>query len=93
VDLSDPILSRFDVLCVVKDEANVDMDMELATFIVNSHMKCHPKNKPTDNLSNLLLDDVIPRNEIEETIDQNILRKYIVYARNHMHPKLTEFNR
>ena len=29
VDLTDPILSRFDILCVVKDEINLDIDSDL----------------------------------------------------------------
>jgi DNA replication licensing factor MCM2 len=42
LDLSDPILSRFDVLAVVKDEANEEIDYHLSTFVINSHMKNHP---------------------------------------------------
>ena len=43
VDLTDPILSRFDILCVVKDEVNEEQDDALATFVINSHMKNHPE--------------------------------------------------
>jgi DNA replication licensing factor MCM2 len=42
VDLSDPILSRFDVLCVIKDEVDESIDRDLATFVINSHIKNHP---------------------------------------------------
>lgn len=42
VDLTDPILSRFDVLAVVRDEVDPKMDEALATFIINSHIKSHP---------------------------------------------------
>lgn len=42
VDLTAPILSRFDLLAVVKDEVNEDYDDALATFVINSHMKNHP---------------------------------------------------
>lgn len=42
VNLSDPILSRFDVLCVLKDSVDSTADRDLATFIVNSHIKSHP---------------------------------------------------
>jgi DNA replication licensing factor MCM2 len=42
VDLTDPILSRFDILTVVRDEANEQQDDTLATFVINSHMKNHP---------------------------------------------------
>lgn len=42
VDLTDPILSRFDILTVVRDEADEQKDDTLATFVINSHMKNHP---------------------------------------------------
>jgi DNA replication licensing factor MCM2 len=43
VDLTEPILSRFDILSVIKDEVNEDQDDALATFVINSHMKNHPE--------------------------------------------------
>ena len=43
VDLTDPILSRFDILAVIKDEVNEDQDDALATFVINSHMRNHPQ--------------------------------------------------
>merc|ERR1712179_639638 len=42
VDLSEPILSRFDVLCVVKDTVDPMVDEMLAKFVVRSHRKHHP---------------------------------------------------
>jgi DNA replication licensing factor MCM2 len=42
VDLTAPILSRFDLLAVVKDNVDEDYDDALATFVINSHMKNHP---------------------------------------------------
>ena len=47
VDLTEPILSRFDVLCVVKDVVDPDQDERLATFVVKSHTKHHPLADPT----------------------------------------------
>ena len=43
VDLTDPILSRFDILTVIRDETSEEVDDALATFVINSHMKNHPK--------------------------------------------------
>jgi DNA replication licensing factor MCM2 len=42
VDLTDPILSRFDILSVIKDEVEIEQDDALATFVINSHIKSHP---------------------------------------------------
>ena len=43
VELTEPILSRFDVLCVVKDTVDPVADELLARFVVDSHLRSHPK--------------------------------------------------
>jgi len=45
VDLTEPILSRFDILVVVKDEVNLDVDRNLATFVINSHINSNPETE------------------------------------------------
>lgn len=42
VELTDAILSRFDMLCVVRDLIDVEQDARLAEFVVNSHCSAHP---------------------------------------------------
>ena len=44
VDLTEPILSRFDVLCVVRDTVDSVDDERLAQFVVASHVRHHPNN-------------------------------------------------
>ena len=48
VELTEPILSRFDILCVVKDVVDPVMDGELAKFVVSSHIRSHPKYSEND---------------------------------------------
>ena len=43
VALTDPILTRFDVLCVMRDEVDSALDERLAKFVVDSHTLCHPE--------------------------------------------------
>jgi DNA replication licensing factor MCM2 len=42
VALTDPILTRFDVLCMMRDEVDGAHDERLATFVLDSHTLCHP---------------------------------------------------
>lgn len=42
VDLTEPILSRFDILCVVRDLVDPELDERLALFVIDSHMRSHP---------------------------------------------------
>ncbi|KPJ18533.1 DNA replication licensing factor Mcm2 [Papilio machaon] len=79
VNLSEPILSRFDVLCVVRDEADPMQDTHLAKFVVSSHMRHHP-TKHGATLEDNTMDDI--------GIPQDLLKKYIVYSKENVHPKL-----
>lgn len=92
VDLTDPILSRFDILCVVKDEVQLQQDKDLATFIINSHIKNHPDIKEPEDYKEILL-DTDEQTDLPELLDQNTLKKYILYARTFIKPKLSEINK
>ncbi|KAK7005592.1 DNA helicase [Favolaschia claudopus] len=82
VELTEPILSRFDVLCVVKDNVDPVTDELLARFVVGSHLRSHPnfeEEQDEMDVGTTLDADIIP---------QHILRKYIMYAREKVQPKL-----
>ncbi|KAJ2953647.1 hypothetical protein O0L34_g1258 [Tuta absoluta] len=83
VNLSEPILSRFDVLCVVRDEADPMLDAHLAKFVVRSHIRHHPTQRgaPAEEGSE-------PGPEPDLSLPQDLLKKYIVYSRENVHPKL-----
>lgn len=83
VELTEPILSRFDVLCVVRDTVDPEVDTMLAKFVVKSHDRSHP-NLAEENADKAPED----RPESHSPIPQELLRKYIVYAREHVRPKL-----
>lgn len=83
VNLSEPIMSRFDVLCVVRDEVDPMKDQHLAKFVVGSHIRHHPSH--TSNPAPTPTSD-------SETIPQDILKKYIVYAKQNVHPKLHQMD-
>ncbi|KAH3901814.1 probable DNA replication licensing factor MCM2 [Saccharomycodes ludwigii] len=48
VNLTEPILSRFDILCVVRDLVDEEADERLASFVVDSHIRSHPDSDVTD---------------------------------------------
>ncbi|CAD8203713.1 unnamed protein product [Paramecium octaurelia] len=96
VDLTDPILSRFDILCVVKDEVIKEADDRLASFVINSHIRHHPmaayelNNDPDSEWSQQIKGYFVKENKQtqEEVIPLELLKKYILYARTHIRPKL-----
>jgi DNA replication licensing factor MCM2 len=107
VNLTEPILSRFDVLCVVRDTANRENDRRLAEFIARSHRNAAPSSGPGSELApddnggpgnpDLALGPgEIPVSTPEQRaqdyarniIPQDVLRKYIAYARRTCRPSL-----
>ena len=86
VELTEPILSRFDVLCVVKDAVDPVQDEMLAQFVVGSHLRSHPQFDAEMDEANVVTSvdaDVIP---------QDVLKKYIMYAKEHVQPKLYQLD-
>lgn len=55
VDLTEPILSRFDILCVVRDTVDPIEDERLARFVVESHMRHHPNAVGEDGQAAVLV--------------------------------------
>lgn len=112
VDLTEPILSRFDILCVVRDLVDPEMDERLASFVVDSHMRSHPSNiddledddmEDEEELANSpsrtrqsRKDKINEFNKQKESeispISQDLLVKYINYARVKIQPKLHQMD-
>jgi DNA replication licensing factor MCM2 len=93
VDLTDPIISRFDILSVVRDEVDFYKDKALATFVINSHIRSHPDGNSDEYLDATLLDDERIKIDESEMVSQEMLKKYMIYAKKYMHPKLTDVDK
>ncbi|KAL8769658.1 MAG: hypothetical protein Q9209_004455 [Squamulea sp. 1 TL-2023] len=98
VELTEPILSRFDILCVVRDTVDPEEDERLANFVVGSHSRAHPSRLATDTNQDQMETDQ-ETNSInngerrqDSEIPQELLRKYIMYAREKCRPKLYQID-
>jgi len=89
VELTDPILQRFDILCVLQDTVDAVADERLAKFVISSHVRAHPGAASPDHPHNefapadaatmtLASGRRVPADYV---IDKDTLRKYILYAR------------
>ncbi|KAJ6157616.1 DNA replication licensing factor mcm2 [Penicillium chermesinum] len=124
VELTEPILSRFDILCVVRDLVEPSEDERLANFVIESHHRSNPPKPLRNNAGELVNADgerideegfridaqgrrlpptpeeVARRaaeqkkedEEKEGEIPQELLRKYILYARERCYPKLYQID-
>ena len=78
---------------MTRDEVDSTNDNNLATFVLNSHIKSHPlayEEETWDQIVESLLED---ENKSLDTIPQDMLQKYIFYARWCIHPKLQDVDR
>lgn len=89
VDLTEPILSRFDVLCVVRDTVDPIQDERLARFVTGSHIKHHPNATDAQAEENL---NSLNTSSSVEPIPQDLLKKYIIYCKDKVHPKLHQMD-
>lgn len=105
VELTDPILQRFDILCVLQDRVDPVDDERLADFVISSHMKSNPMRsaqqadaqEPREGEEELSVmtrtmmqvDDRGDGSAGTMTIDQDLLQKYILYARTYVNPVMT----
>ncbi|KAL1584449.1 hypothetical protein WHR41_06386 [Cladosporium halotolerans] len=106
VELTEPILSRFDILCVVRDTVDPSEDERLAKFVVNSHGRAHPVMSSalgSQSQATAANEDGMHVDEPEQQdngaaatptteIPQELLRKYILYARERCRPKLYQID-
>jgi len=89
VELTDPILSRFDILCVVRDVIDPVLDERLAKFVVQSHVSSHPtfsEEDRTDDATVAMAQEAME--DDVEPIPQELLRKYISFSKREIRPKL-----
>ncbi|KAF9689051.1 hypothetical protein SADUNF_Sadunf01G0051600 [Salix dunnii] len=89
VELTDPIVSRFDILCVVKDVVDPVADEMLAEFVVDSHFKSQAKGANIDDrsYSESQEDQASARPVDSEVLSQDLLKKYITYAKLNIFPR------
>ncbi|KAL8822245.1 MAG: hypothetical protein Q9191_007018 [Dirinaria sp. TL-2023a] len=102
VELTEPILSRFDIMCVVRDTVDPAEDERLASFVVESHGRAHPASNPIEVNEDRMETEHGEQMRKEERnggepkqegeIDQELLRKYILYARERVRPKLYQID-
>ncbi|KAK6000753.1 hypothetical protein QM012_003478 [Aureobasidium pullulans] len=99
VELTEPILSRFDILCVVRDTVDPEEDERLASFVVNSHGRAHPtissaaNDAPVNSMQDANMEvDGDQGTSKQGEIPQEMLRKYILFAREKCRPKLVSID-
>jgi replicative DNA helicase Mcm len=94
VNLKPPLLSRFDIIWLLTDQAEKDKDTLIANHIIETRMESTPEllidkgNAPdptkTANQAGLT------KHAGLEIVSRDLIRKYIAHAKRNVHPILTE---
>jgi len=92
IDLPPTLMSRFDVIFMVRDKPDAVQDAALAEHVLKSHlggeMKMHREKLEDDMYSEDEVDESLRRNQPD--IDADLLRKYVAYSRRECYPVITK---
>ncbi|MFC7075033.1 LAGLIDADG family homing endonuclease [Haloarcula halophila] len=92
IDLEPALISRFDLIFTVTDQPDEEKDRNLAKHIIQTNyageLNTHRVETSTSNYSAEEVETVT--DEVAPTIEPNLLRKYIAYAKRNCFPTMTE---
>lgn len=81
IDLPPTLINRFDLIFTIKDLPNEDTDSKLAGFLLNKHRESmEDEEEEGEN----------DEQEKEQLLDTDMLRKYFVYCRQRLRPRLSK---
>jgi len=92
IDLEPALISRFDLIFTITDKPDEEADRNLASHIIQTNyageLHTHRTNNPTSNFTEEEVDTVT--DEVAPTIEPELLRKYVAYAKRNCFPTMTE---
>ncbi|MFB6222616.1 MAG: LAGLIDADG family homing endonuclease [Haloarcula sp.] len=92
IDLEPALISRFDLIFTVTDKPDEEADRNLAEHIIQTNyageLHTHRTENPTSNFTEEEVDTVTE--EVAPTIEPDLLRKYVAYAKRNCFPTMTE---
>ncbi|HIP74498.1 MAG TPA: MCM family protein [Euryarchaeota archaeon] len=92
INLEPTLLSRFDLIFIVKEVLDVERDRKIARHILQTHLAGEKRIAYMKGVDSSLTAEEVEEAEkhVKPEIDIDLLRKYIAYARTHVFPQLTE---
>ena len=92
IDLEPALISRFDLIFTVTDQPDEEEDRNLAQHILNTNYAGElstQRSKMTNvDVSDEEIDSVTA--DVDPDIDPELMRKYIAYAKQNCHPRMTD---
>jgi replicative DNA helicase Mcm len=92
IDLDPPLISRFDLIFTVTDQPDEEDDRRLAEHIIRTNyageLRTHRVENSTPDVSREQVENVT--DDVEPHIDDELLRKYVAYAKRSCYPTMSE---
>jgi len=92
IDLAPPLISRFDLIFTVTDQPDAEADAELADHILQANYAGELNTHRTETTTSNYTEEEVERvtEDVAPTIDPELLRKYVAYAKRNCYPTMTE---
>ncbi|MFC6766846.1 minichromosome maintenance protein MCM [Natrinema soli] len=92
IDLEPALISRFDLIFTVTDQPDEEKDRNLAEHIITTNyageLTTQREEMTSMDVSTEEIDEMTE--QVDPEIDAELLRKYIAYAKQNCHPRMTE---
>ncbi|MFC6722530.1 LAGLIDADG family homing endonuclease [Halobacteriaceae archaeon SHR40] len=92
IDLTPPLISRFDLIFTVTDKPDEEKDSELAEHILQTNYAGELNTHRTETSASNYTQEEVERitDDVAPTIEPDLLRKYVAYAQRNCYPTMTE---
>jgi len=92
IDLEPALISRFDLIFTVTDQPDEDEDRNLAQHILNTNYAGELETQRTEMTNVDVTSEEIDSAtaDVDPDIDPELMRKYIAYAKQNCHPRMTD---
>ena len=92
IDLTPPLISRFDLIFTVTDKPDAEKDAELAEHILQTNYAGELNTHRTETSASNYTKEEVERitDDVAPTIEPDLLRKYVAYAQRNCYPTMTE---
>jgi len=92
IDLEPALISRFDLIFTVTDQPNEEEDRNLAEHILTTNyageLNTQHTRMTSPDVSREEVDEAVE--DVDPVIDAELLRKYVAYAKQNCHPRMTD---
>ncbi|WP_135821602.1 minichromosome maintenance protein MCM [Halostella litorea] len=92
IDLEPALISRFDLIFTVTDQPDEEEDRNLAEHILTTNYAGELNTQRTEMASPDVTRDEVAEvtEEVDPEIEAELLRKYVAYAKQNCHPRMTD---